>query len=127
MTPAHRAQRRLTRRHVVGGLAALAAVPAVILAARQIGADETAAEATTSPGRGAVPGSAPPSAGAGPAVVTKGGGPVPFRPGRAMLGAYLGLEGRSLTWPAFGGLAHGGWTGRCPGPHHPPVCRLPTL
>jgi hypothetical protein len=44
-----------------------------------------------------VPGSAPPSAGARPAVVTKGGGPVPFRPGRAMLGAYLGLEGRSLT------------------------------
>src|SRR4051794_4130528 len=44
-------------------------------------------------GGGAGGGPAP----AAPEAVTKGGGPVPFRPGRAMLGAYLGLEGRSLT------------------------------
>jgi hypothetical protein len=97
MTAAHRAPRRLTRRHVVGGLAALAAVPAAVLAGRAIRADETAAEATSSPGRSAASASARPSPSAGPKAVTKGGGPVPFRPGKAMLGAYLGLEGRSLT------------------------------
>jgi hypothetical protein len=94
VTPAHRAARGLTRRHLVGGLAALAAVPAAVLAVRAIGSDETPAEATSSPGRAA---SAKPSTSPTPAVVTKGGGPVPFRPGKAMLGAYLGLEGRSLT------------------------------
>ncbi|GAA3336481.1 hypothetical protein GCM10020358_08810 [Amorphoplanes nipponensis] len=96
MTPAHRAPGRLTRRHLVGGLAALAAVPAAALAVRAVGRDETPAEATSSPGR---PATATPRPGASstPAAVTKGGGPVPFRPGRAMLGAYLGLEGRSLT------------------------------
>ncbi len=95
MTPAHRVPRRLTRRHVVGGLAALAAVPAAGLAVRRIGTQE-AAEATTSPGRGASA-SAQPRASATAKVVTKGGGPVPFRPGTALLGAYLGLHGKSLT------------------------------
>jgi hypothetical protein len=97
MTPAHRAPRRMTRRHLVGGLAALAAVPATGLAVREIGTDETAAEATTSPGRAAGSASAQPGASATPRTVTKGGGPVPFRPGKALLGAYLGLEGKSLT------------------------------
>jgi hypothetical protein len=96
MTTSHRAPRRLTRRHVVGGLAALAAVPATVLAVRALSAEETAAEATSSPGRAAASASAQPAA-TGPKAVTKGGGPVPFRPGKAMLGAYLGLEGKSLT------------------------------
>ncbi len=97
MNSAHRAPRRLTRRHVVGGLAALAAVPAAGLAVRAIVREETAAEATSSPGRAGASASAPPVAKATPQVVTKGGGPVPLRPGKVMLGAYLGLEGRSLT------------------------------
>ena len=96
MSPGHRAVRRFTRRHVVGGLAALAAVPSAVLVVRAIGAEQDAAEATGSPGRSAASASARPAT-AAPEAVTKGGGPVPFRPGKAMLGAYLGLEGRSLT------------------------------
>jgi hypothetical protein len=93
VTPAHRAPRKLSRRHVVGGLAALAAVPAAVLAIRGIGADETHAEATSSPSQAAA---TTPSTSPIPKIVTRGGGPVPFTPGRAMLGAYLGLEGKSL-------------------------------
>jgi hypothetical protein len=91
MSPAHRAPRKVTRRHVIGGLAALAAVPAAVLAIRGIGADETHAEATSTP----TP-SPSPSASPTPETVTSGGGTVPFTPGRAMLGSYLGLEGKSL-------------------------------
>ncbi|MFI5493745.1 glycoside hydrolase family 26 protein [Actinoplanes sp. NPDC051859] len=111
MSPAHRAPRRatesgpatsvnpghrapglkLSRRHVLG-LAALAAVPAATIGVLQFRSDDTAAEATNSPGR---PPSTPPSASAPPKVVTEGGGVVPFRPGQAMLGAYLGLSGKT--------------------------------
>jgi hypothetical protein len=97
MTPAHRASRRLSRRHVVGGLAALAAVPTTVLAVRAVRADEAPAEATSSPGRATTSASARPGAATTPEAVTKGGGPVPFRPGRALLGAYLDLAGKSLT------------------------------
>jgi hypothetical protein len=100
LTPAHRADRgprRLTRRHVVGGLVALAAVPVTALAVRAVRADEAAAEAPGSPGRSAAPAPAGPAPAATLDAVTKGGGPVPFRPGRAMLGAYLGLQGKSLA------------------------------
>ena len=96
MTAAHRAPGRFTRRHLVGGLAALAAVPAAALAVRLIGNDETPAEATSSPGR-AAPARPGASASATVKTVTKGGGPVPFQPGKVLLGAYLGLAGRSLT------------------------------
>lgn len=97
MTPTHRAPRQLTRRRVVGGLAALAAVPATALAVRAFTRVETAAEATTSPGQAGLPASAQPQASAAAKVITKGGGPVPFQPGKVMLGAYLGLDGRALT------------------------------
>jgi hypothetical protein len=97
MTPVHRAPRRLTRRHVIGGMAVLAAAPAAALSVRALAADETPAEATTSPGRSAASASAKPRASAAPPVVAKGGGPVPFQPGKAMLGAYLGLGSKSLT------------------------------
>jgi hypothetical protein len=95
MTPAHRPARRLTRRHVVGGLVALAAVPATVLAVRAAGEVEAAAEATSSPGRAAMSASAQPVPAPTIAAVTRGGGPVPFRPGRALLGAYLDLRDKS--------------------------------
>ncbi|OJF13913.1 glycoside hydrolase family 26 protein [Couchioplanes caeruleus] len=96
--PTHRGTRRapgrtLTRRHLLG-LVGLAAVPAAIVGAQQFRSDDTAAEATTSPGRTA---GTPASASAPPKVVTEGGGPVPFVPGKAMLGAYLSLSGKTAT------------------------------
>ena len=94
--PAHRAPSRLSRRQLLG-IAALAAVPATTIAVQQIRSAQTPAEATTSPGRAAATGSARPSASATPATVTRGGGTVPFRPGKAMLGSYLGLEGKSFA------------------------------
>ena len=97
MSPSHRAPRRVTRRHVVGGLAGLAALPAAALIVRAAGQDQSAAGATSSPGRAAVSASAQPSASPTSRTVTAGGGPVPFRAGRALLGAYLGLDGLSLT------------------------------
>ena len=97
MTHSQRPAGRLTRRHVVGGLVALAAVPATVLAARAVGDAEAAAEATSSPGRATPSASAQPTGTTVPAVVTEGGGPVPFRPGRALLGAYLDLRGRSTV------------------------------
>ncbi|UQU68281.1 hypothetical protein COUCH_19205 [Couchioplanes caeruleus] len=94
MSPAHRAPRRvLTRRHVLGLAAAVAAVPAATVAVQQVRTPDSPAEATTSPGH---PG-AKPSAAAPPAVVTRGGGTVPFRSGRAMLGAYLDLSDRTAV------------------------------
>lgn len=94
MSSAHRARRRLTRRHLLG-LAGLAAVPLTGLAVHGIRSGEAPAEATTPP--------APAVASAGPApsvaaqTVTAGGGTVPFRPGRTILGSYLALEGRSFV------------------------------
>ncbi|BCJ48552.1 hypothetical protein Asp14428_00270 [Actinoplanes sp. NBRC 14428] len=96
MSPAHRAPRRmLARRHVLG-LTALAAVPVAAVAAFRFRPEDTPAEATSSPGRTASGTPRPPAA-PPPAVVTRGGGPVPFRPGRALLGAYLDLSGRTRT------------------------------
>ncbi|MEV8503449.1 glycosyl hydrolase [Actinoplanes sp. NPDC051475] len=92
MSPSHRAPRRKLSRRQVLGFAALAAVPAATVTALQIRPDDGPAEATSSPGRPAT-GAPRASAAAPPAVVTKGGGTVPFRPGKAMLGAYLDLSG----------------------------------
>jgi hypothetical protein len=92
MTPDHRDAGRLTRRHLLG-IAALAAVPPATFAVQQIRSGETVAEAATSARRAAATGSVPP--GAMPKAVTRGGGTVPFRPGKAMLGSYLSLEGKS--------------------------------
>jgi hypothetical protein len=95
-TPAHRAPaRRLTRRGLLG-LAALAAVPVATVGVQQLRTEQTPAEATTSPGRPAATG-APRPAASTPAVVTKGGGTVPFQPGKAMLGSYLGLSGKTFA------------------------------
>ncbi|GAB1691521.1 glycoside hydrolase family 26 protein [Krasilnikovia sp. M28-CT-15] len=83
---------RVTRRRVLG-LGALAAVPAVTLAVREAGSPDA-------PDTAAAPA---PSASSRPSpsttalrVVTHGGGPVPFVAGKAMLGSYLGLKGKTL-------------------------------
>jgi hypothetical protein len=95
--PAHRAPTRVTRRRVLG-IAGLAAVPAVTFAGLRSRTKGSAAEATPRGSAGASA-SAPAKADASPApkVVTEGGGPVPFKPGKAMLGAYLDLDGKTLT------------------------------
>ncbi|MEV4640919.1 glycosyl hydrolase [Actinoplanes sp. NPDC049548] len=96
MSPTHRAPRRSLSRRQVLGVAALAAVPAAAVAALKIRPDDGPAEATSSPGRSAsqTPRASAPTP---PPVVTKGGGPVPFRPGKVMLGAYLDLSARTRT------------------------------
>ncbi len=90
--PAHRAPQRLSRRGLLG-LAAAAAVPGAALTVQQLRTKIPPAGATTGGRDVAV--AATPSGGAAPAIVTKGGGPVPYRPDRAMLGAYLDLSGMS--------------------------------
>ena len=91
--PAHRAPRHVSRRGLLG-LAAAAAVPGGAFAVQQLRSDTPPAEATTGAGRD-VAVAASPSGSPAPAIVTSGGGPVPYRPGRAMLGAYLDLSGMS--------------------------------
>ncbi len=88
MSGAHRAPRKLTRRHVLG-LAATVAVPAAGYAGfRNLRTDgPVAANPATS--------WAAPSAAPLPAAVAKGGGTVPFREGKALLGAYLDLNGKT--------------------------------
>jgi hypothetical protein len=93
MSPAHRSSKRVSRRAVLG-LAGLAALPAATIGLQQWRSKAPPAEAGTATPGATVPatgGSAAPKPTRG--VVTKGGGPVPFTPGRAMLGAYLDLEG----------------------------------
>jgi hypothetical protein len=92
----HRAPGKLTRRRLLG-LAGLAAVPAVTFAGLQARGRSPVAEAAVPRAGQSSAGTVKPSVPAGPEVVTEGGGPVPFRPGKAMLGAYLDLEGKSLT------------------------------
>jgi hypothetical protein len=102
VTPAHRpsshrAPAKLTRRRVLG-FASLAAVPAVTYAGLHVRDSGPAAQATPRVAHSASPSAAArPSSVAAAPVVTSGGGPVPFRPGEAMLGAYLDLTGTSLT------------------------------
>jgi hypothetical protein len=98
VTPVHRRPRRLTRRRLLG-LAALATIPAATVALQQARARQPRAEATTDavtgpdgPGAGTSPATAP---AAGPNVVTSGGGTVPYRRGKVMLGSYLDLRGKS--------------------------------
>jgi hypothetical protein len=100
VTPAHRAPKRLTRRRVLGA-AALAAIPVATVVLQQARSRQPSAEATTNPvtgGKTPVAGTPSATAGSpstGPKVVTSGGGVVPYRPGRVMLGAYLDLQGKS--------------------------------
>lgn len=91
--PAHRAPSKLTRRRLFGA-AGLAALPVVTYAGLRARGDDPTAEATP---RASGPASPSASASAAPKVVTKGGGPVPFEPGKVMLGAYLDLAGKSLS------------------------------
>ena len=96
MTPLHRAPKRYGRR-VFLGLAGLAAVPTVTVAMLQARSDVPPAEATTGAGP-ITPSGGSPSPSASKAVrkiVTSGGGPVPFRRGKTMLGSYLDLQGLS--------------------------------
>ena len=96
MTPAHRSPKRLSRRGVLG-LAGLAAIPAATIGLQQWRSKAPPAEASATATARDVPASAASSAPVKPkpVVVTKGGGPVPFRPGKAMLGAYLDLKDMS--------------------------------
>ncbi|MEV6487731.1 glycosyl hydrolase [Actinoplanes sp. NPDC051633] len=96
MTPQHRAPKRYQRR-VFLGLAGLAAVPTGAVFMLQSRTQAPPAEATTGPSAApsASPSASPSAAVTVPKIVTSGGGPVPFRRGRAMLGAYLGLDGLS--------------------------------
>jgi len=89
----HRAPAKLTRRRILG-VAGLAAVPALTFAGLQVRDKNPAARASP---RAGADGSAAPTTSAAPAVVTKGGGPVPFKVGKAMLGAYLDLDGKTQT------------------------------
>ncbi|MFI5935247.1 glycoside hydrolase family 26 protein [Actinoplanes sp. NPDC051494] len=94
MRGAHRAPRRTFGRRYLLGLAALGVIPVAAAGVQQFRGPETPAAATTSPGR--APDPAPTtSTGPLPAAVAKGGGTVPFRAGKAMLGAYLALSGRT--------------------------------
>jgi len=90
----HRAPGKLTRRRMLG-IAGLVALPTATFVGLQAREKNPAAQAT--PRGTASSASAKPKASAGPKVVTKGGGTVPFKPGKAMLGAYLDLEGKTLT------------------------------
>jgi hypothetical protein len=95
---AHRRSEGLSRRRLLG-LAGLVAVPAAAFGLHRMRADEVPAGTTPTPVGTDIPARATPSpsrtTAEPPAVVTKGGGPVPFRNGKAMLGAYLALSGMS--------------------------------
>jgi hypothetical protein len=100
VTPAHRPPKRQLSRRGVLAATALAVVPIATVVLQQARAKQPSAEATTrQPARTDVPVSAtPPVTAAAPApadVVTSGGGPVPYRAGKVMLGAYLDLDGTS--------------------------------
>lgn len=90
----HRAPGRLSRRGLLG-LAALAAVPAGAVALASQAGTTTAPEGSAAP----MPGSASPaqsqSQSAEPRITLRGGGPVPYVPGKVLLGSYLDLEGLS--------------------------------
>jgi hypothetical protein len=93
-SPAHRAPKRLSRRGLLG-VAAAAAVPGAAVGVQQLRAQTPPAEATTGAAGHDVPAAATPSGSAAPRIVTEGGGPVPFRPGKTMYGAYVDLTGMS--------------------------------
>src|SRR5689334_21695194 len=82
----------ITRRRLLG-LGALAAVPVAALGVDRVG-QPPRTDGTRSPAV-VPPGPAPASPTRRSAVVARGGGPVPFRAGQAMLGAYLDLTGLS--------------------------------
>ncbi len=96
MTPAHRGKTSTTRRALLGGAAAVA-VSGVVAGVHHFATRPADEEA------GSPPPSTPPSpAAAGtttptPAVRPGWGGPVRFRPGKVLLGAYLDLAGMSFT------------------------------
>lgn len=94
----HRAGGRVGRRQALAGIAALAVAPVAALTVAQVRSKTAPAEATTGPlhtPSASASASAKATQPAGPAIVTKGGGTVPLRRGKAMLGAYLDLEGLS--------------------------------
>ena len=97
MTGAHRRGDRLSRRRVLG-LAGLAALPVVTYGLHRWRDDAVPAGTAT---RTDVPVHSTPSrsprSGPSAAVVTTGGGPVPFRNGKTMLGAYLNLDGMAAS------------------------------
>jgi hypothetical protein len=95
----HRGRRRVLSRRSVLGLGALAvAVPVAAAGVQQLRSRDNPAEATTAPGRAATaPAPGPSTEVELPAAVAKGGGTVPFRTGKAMLGAYLDLSSKTTT------------------------------
>lgn len=93
MTSTHRAPTHLTRRSVLA-LGAVVAVPgaAVIALQARSGAWPTGGTTGGDTARDVPVAAGTPSPGAGPQVITSGGGPVPLVAGKAMLGAYLDLS-----------------------------------
>ena len=96
MTPAHRrpvSPVRVSRRWLLGA-AAMVAVPAATFGVHQA-RSRNPPTGTASPASAGQKG--PTAAPAAPTpIVTSGGGPVAFHPGKVLLGAYLGLDGLSL-------------------------------
>jgi hypothetical protein len=93
----HRAPSRLTRRGLLG-LAALTAVPAATVAVRKLRAEPLVPDATAATGGGnEVPVAASTSPEPSPTrkPTLTGGGPVPYVPGKVLLGSYLDLQGMS--------------------------------
>jgi hypothetical protein len=95
----HRAPPRLSRRGLLG-LAALAAAPAAgVVAVRSLRGTPDPAATTAAPGGEDVPVAGSPTAApaSSPPTKLKGGGPVPYVPGKVLLGSYLDLDGMSSS------------------------------
>jgi hypothetical protein len=94
VTPAHRGNNTMSRRVLLGAGAAVA-VAGVVLGVHQVDRKRSPAG---SPASSPLP---PPSRTASPSPPSVGepgwGGPVPFRAGRVMLGAYLDLSGLTFS------------------------------
>jgi hypothetical protein len=93
----HRAPARLSRRGLIG-LAALAAVPAGVLAVRAPGGESPDGDTAPTAPEGAEPPAAVtpvPARSSTPANTLKGGGPVPYVRDKVLLGSYLNLVGMS--------------------------------
>jgi hypothetical protein len=97
VTPAHREPNTTSRRALLGAAAA-AAVAGVAVAIHELGGRATPTVSRV-PSRSASPSTARVSPTPSPTTVGKPGwgGPVPFRPGRVMLGAYLDLSGLTFA------------------------------
>jgi hypothetical protein len=92
----HRARPALSRRGLLG-VAAAVAIPAGVFGVRKLRgeASVTGTPAPVPPSSSSAPGSAAPSVPPRPVNTLRGGGPVPYVPGKVLLGSYLDLTGMS--------------------------------